>query len=276
MEFHGPPFLIDGHVHLHPCFDEERFFTSAAENFASAGLVLGFEDSPCGILMLTESCGENRFADLRRRAGSREEAELTLKATGEERSLLVASPSKRTMLLVAGRQLVTSERLEVLALGCAVELPDGDSLEATLDRVREAEAIPVIPWGFGKWHSSRRQILVEVLKEQSPSGLFLGDNGGRAALIRKSSIFRGAAAMGIRNLPGSDPLPFAREQSRAGSFGVVFDKPLDPFRPATDLLRLLAQTAAPLQVYGTGLGTPRFVRNQVAMQIRKRSRRKQG
>ncbi|MGB5477710.1 MAG: hypothetical protein WBO53_11910, partial [Thermoanaerobaculia bacterium] len=170
----------------------------------------------------------------------------------------------------------TSERLEVLALGCAVELPDGDSLEATLDRVREAEAIPVIPWGFGKWHSSRRQILVEVLKEQSPNGLFLGDNGGRAALMRKSSVFRSASAMGIRNLPGSDPLPFAREQVRAGSFGFVFDKPLDPSRPATDLLRLLAQTAAPLQAYGTGLGSPRFVRNQVAMQIRKRSRRKQG
>lgn len=276
MEFHRPPYLIDGHVHLHPCFDEERFFGSAADNFAAAGLVLGLEDPPRGILMLTESSGANRFEDLRRRAVNREAAGLALEATGEERSLLVALPSKGTMLVVAGRQLVTSENLEVLALGCPVELPDGEGLETTLDRVREADAIPVVPWGFGKWHSSRRRILAEVLQEQAPTGLFLGDNGGRAALLPKSTVFRSAAAKGIFNLPGSDPLPFPSEQVRAGSFGFVCEKALDPSRPATDLLRLLAQTEAPLQTYGSGLGASRFVRNQMAMQIRNRARGKRG
>ena len=276
MEFNGPPYLIDGHVHLHPCFDEEMFFRAAADNFAAAGLALGLGDPPAGILMLTESRGANRFADLRRRALNREEDGLALETTGEDQSLLVALPSKGTMLVVAGRQLVTLEKLEVLALGCPVELSDGYSLEETLDRVREAEAIPVIPWGFGKWHSSRRQILVEALQGKPSSGLFLGDNGGRAALMKQSSLFRSAAEMGIRNLPGSDPLPFAREQLRAGSFGFVLDKPLDPVRPATDLLRLLGQTEEPFQVYGSGLGASRFVRNQMAMQIRKHSRGRPG
>ncbi len=49
-----------------------------------------------------------------------------------------------------------------------------DHSRATLDLVREVGAIPVIPWGFGKWHSARRRILLEVLQQRSPGSILLG------------------------------------------------------------------------------------------------------
>lgn len=270
MVFNGPPYLVDGHVHLHPSFEVERFFTAAANNFATAGRALGFSSSPCGILMLTESSGSNRFVELQRSAADQQAAGFELRATPEDRSLLVAVPGRSPMMVVAGRQVVTAEDLEVLALGCKEELRDGGPLEATLGLVREAGAIPVIPWGFGKWQSNRRRILLEVLRRQSTGLVFLGDNGGRATLLPQSALFQRAAEMGIRNLPGSDPLPFAREQTRPGSYGFVFDEPLDSQEPATDLLQKLAQSEDQSQTFGTGLSAYTFVLNQVGMQIRKR------
>jgi hypothetical protein len=274
MEFKGPPYLVDGHVHLHPCFDEARFFAAAASNFAAEGHALGLSSPPCGILMLTESSGSNRFVDLGRSASNQQAASYQLGTTAEDQSLFVTVHGRSPMMIVAGRQVVTSEDLEVLALGCVEELPDGGPLETTLGLVRDAGAIPVVPWGFGKWHSSRRTALLEVLHRQPSGGVFLGDNGGRARWLPKPGVFQTGAEMGLRNLPGSDPLPFSREETRAGSYGFVFDRPLDPREPAADLLRHLAQSEEQYQTFGTGLGAHTFVLNQIGMQIRKRLRGK--
>jgi len=274
MELSGPPYLIDGHVHLHPSFDEERFFTAATDNFEVACRVLGLSPGPRGILMLTESSGTNRFAELRLRASNQEDSGLEIEATSEDQSLFVAVPGGSPVLVIAGRQVVAAEDLEVLALGCVEELPDGQPLAATLDHVREVRAIPVIPWGFGKWHSARRRILLEVLQQRSPGSFFLGDNGGRASLLPRSSIFRAAAEKGVWNLPGSDPLPFQREEQRVGSFGFVLNSPLDLRRPAEGILRRLSHSATPLQGYGSGIDAHSFFLNQVGMQIRKQRRGK--
>jgi hypothetical protein len=128
--FSPPPYLIDAHVHLHECFDEAGFFRAADENFRIAGSSLELDSAPAGVLMLTESSGTDRFSDLRRRARNREPSELLIEETGEDLSLLVATPAHRPLLVVAGRQVVTSENLEVLALGCTLEIPDGATLDS--------------------------------------------------------------------------------------------------------------------------------------------------
>ena len=274
MELNGPPYLVDGHVHLHSCFDEARFFGAASQNFAAAARAMRLSESTRGILMLTESAGTNRFSDLRERVGANGSASLEIEPTGEPISRLVSAQGGDPVLVVAGRQVVTAEDLEVLALGCAAEIPDGQKLTETVEQVRGAEAIPVIPWGFGKWHSRRLEVLLGLLRQQPAGSFFLGDNGGRAGLMPQSSLFQIAAESGVRDLPGSDPLPFSREERRAGSFGFVFEKPLSPDEPATDLLRRLRESDEPLQTYGSGLGAPAFLFNQIGMQIRKRLLRK--
>ncbi len=109
-------------------FDAERFFTAATDNFEVAGRVLGLSPDARGILMLTESSGTNRFAELRRRASNQEDTGLEIEATSEDQSLFVAAPGGNPVLVIAGRQVVAAEDLEVLALGCIASFRDGRSL----------------------------------------------------------------------------------------------------------------------------------------------------
>lgn len=52
---------------------------------------------------------------------------------------------------MAGRQIVTAEKLEVLALGTDLDIDDGRPIREVLSLVTENGGLPVIPWGAGKW-----------------------------------------------------------------------------------------------------------------------------
>jgi hypothetical protein len=98
---------------------------------------------------------------------------------------------------------------------------------------------------------------------------FLGDNSSRTAFLGRPAHFEDARRDGIAILPGTDPLPFAAEYDRVGSFGLVMHQPIDPARPAAEIKRLLTSTPLSMKPYGR-LETPlRFIQNQIAMQFYK-------
>ena len=97
----------------------------------------------------------------------------------------------------------------------------------------------------------------------------LGDNSGRPVFWPKPFHFSIAERRSIGVLPGSDPLPFARECERVGSFGAVARAPFDPDRPAARLKHLLREGLG-TRPYGQLESPLRFVRNQVEMQLKKR------
>ena len=98
----------------------------------------------------------------------------------------------------------------------------------------------------------------------------LGDNGGRLRHGRRPPLFERAERRGIRVLPGSDPLPFPHHQVRAGSYGVRLAATLDAARPGRDLYRALVDETVEWAPFGQREGLLPFLRNQVAMQFRKR------
>lgn len=272
MPIDAPAVLIDTHVHIHDCFPLAGFLDAAHGNFERATRALGNHEGFIGILMLTETAGVDCFRRLSVAAEGGAEApglgEWRLRRTGESGSV-VAELDGRCLYLVAGRQIVTAERLEVLALGFEGFIPDGEPIRQVLERVRAAGALAVVPWGFGKWWGARGRVVSGLLRDHEALGFYLGDNSGRATILGRPAHFEEADRLGIPILPGTDPLPFPAEYGRAGGFGLVARTPIDPARPAAEAKRVLTGRRSGTTPYGR-LETPlRFVRNQIAMQLYK-------
>ena len=272
--------ILDGHVHIHDCFDISRFFASAFSNFLRAARNAGCDLPHIPVLLLTEGRGQRVFQQIQEktkkgsnRIGDEQTGGYRVFATEEGESLRVQRMDGAYLFLVSGRQIVTAERLEVLALSTVSEIPDGLPLEATVAAVGEEGALPVIPWGFGKWIGRRGRILKRFMENARRSDFFLGDNGGRPAFLPEPAHFLFGKERGIRILPGSDPLPYPSETDRAGSFGFALRVSLDPGRPAHGIRMALSDHATRPEPYGR-LETPfRFLRNQIAMQMMKFGKR---
>lgn len=267
-----PAFILaDAHVHIHPCFDLAAFLDTAVANFARGARQVGVPGPYAGCLLLTESAGAHRFRRLRE--GEEAGGGWTPEPTEEDCSLIVRNIARNgggeRLFLIAGRQIVTREGIEVLALGRDADIPDRLVLGDTLDRVRATGALPVLPWGFGKWWLRRGTLVAEAFRQRGAGELFLGDNAGRLDLAGAPGLFRQARAEGVPVLPGSDPLPLPEHAGRAGSYGFVLSGPLDQARPAACVLRAVRRLKGQPRIYGSRAALPGFLRDQAAMQWRR-------
>lgn len=261
------PFLIDGHVHYYPSFDRDGFFDSALANFRRAAGARGSTSEYAGWLLFAESAGMNYFRRFRDAAGRVAGDVWTFHQTGEAESLVAQRDAGARLLLIAGRQIITAEGLEVLALCCDAEVGDGQPLASVIGAASRLDAIVVLPWAFGKWWSGRGVLIDRLVRSIHPTRIFLGDNGGRTQLIPRPGPFRVAESRGIGILPGSDPFPLRRDQKRIGGYGFAIDGTIERSRPAAALKRLLRNgTGRPLP-YGDRIGVLGFCRNQLLIRI---------
>jgi hypothetical protein len=137
--------LVDAHVHIHDCYNLGNFFDSANANFKSAARRLGHENDYTGILLLAEASNDNWFRRLADSIGGRDlpaEKEIgnwTFHRTNEKCSLLAQSGDSQNLYLIAGRQIVSAERLEILALLIDEFFKDGDPVLALMETVDRTE-----------------------------------------------------------------------------------------------------------------------------------------
>jgi hypothetical protein len=263
--------LVDAHVHVHRCFDERVFFDSALTNLRAAnGERAGGLDS-IGCLLFTEAAGADIFSGLSARASDRGGL-WQFRPTDEDCSLIACRDGEMSLVVVAGRQIVSAEQIEVLALGTTATLPDGGTLAQTLAAVRAAGALPALPWGFGKWLGRRGRLIAQQIASARPGELFLGDNGGRPALSPRPRLFALAEARGVAVLPGSDPLPIAQEVSKVARYGFVLQATFDAAAPFAGIRGALAGLAGSPEPFGRLERWPAFVHRQIAMQFEKRRR----
>jgi hypothetical protein len=260
----------DGHVHLYPAFDQLALFAQAIARSERLGAPLA--------LLLAECVDEGGFRGLQRALDTGPRGRLhalRLRATKEACSVAIgAEPGTAgSVLVVAGRQLVSREGLEVLAL-C---LDPDDPLYALGDRELAAEALvrraldagtaAVLPWGVGKWLGARGRLVKALVGERALAAdplFFVGDIAHRAWPWPTPAAFRGAA----RVLAGTDPLPLAGLEPRVASYGFRIEGELDPWRPAASLLELL-RARAPLATAGRRATLPAMLREQLAMRFRR-------
>jgi hypothetical protein len=261
------PLLVDAHAHLHRVFDLSQWLSSAASNVA-AGAVTAGAPGAVGVMLLADPSGESAFMRLRSAADA-PPGRWSISLTAESESLLVSESGHPRLVVIAGRQIVTAEGVEVLALLSAEQHDDGRPLRETIAGVSHDGAIPVLPWGFGKW-TMRRGALVEATISSSTVRMFLGDNGGRLGLGSNPHLFREGAERRMPILPGSDPLPFGDQVSRVASYGFVASTDLDAHRPAYSLRTWLRGLETSPPAYGSLESLGRFLWNQSRMQWRKR------
>jgi len=134
--------LIDGHVHFQRCFGLGQFIESADRNFAAARKQLALPESAPGCLFLTETAHENSFARLRE--GLEKDPSLGWRVEPAEEAasywLTREAAASSRILVVAGRQVASSEGLEVLGIGLQDHIPENRPAAETLREVAAPRA----------------------------------------------------------------------------------------------------------------------------------------
>ena len=261
---------MDGHVHLHECFEVQDVLDAAAANLATAAKRLGLPGALTGCVLLAESRGVDQFGRLAE--GKASSGAWRVSPTQEPVSLVAHRPGALPMVLIAGRQIVSRERLEVLAIGTRTTFADGRSLDEALAGVMAADAVAVVPWGVGKWQGSRGRLIADLLERDRDRPLFVGDNGGRLGLAPRPKLFTRAQRRGVPVLAGSDPLPSPDQFAKVGGYGFVAEVDLDAQAPFAVLRGYLEGLQTSPRTFGRLESLPGFVRSQLMMQGHQRNR----
>lgn len=254
---------VDGHVHFHHSHSIELALDSAARNFARRPGCDSDPDEPLGMLWLVETAQKGAAERLRKTELDRWELIERDATTWELRC-----ESGRRLVLVRGRQIATSERLEVLLVGTSEPVPDGRSLTETIEPWLEREVLVMLPWSFGKWTGARGRAVARAYEMYGPKGLRLADTGLRPTWLPVPDLLRRTAGDGHPVYVGSDPLPFGGQATVVGSVGFELEEvPGDAIWQ--DMYPLLRDLKGMPSRFGSAKSTASFLSLQARMQLRK-------
>jgi hypothetical protein len=267
--------LIDSHVHIYDCFDIDKFLTGAWNNFSAAIRLHGFEQSPDRVLMLAETSRDHWFRRIVESTQSESVPTAPIAESwrfkavdGDDCAVIASGSHGETLVLIAGRQIVTAEGIEVLALGTTETIPDGTPLNDVEELLTAYDALLVLPWGVGKWLGRRGQLVMRFIKSsRRRANTFVGDICGRPSFWPRSQKFSSADTFGVRILPGTDPLPLKSETTRVGECGVFVFATVDMSAPTRELKKILRDREARISPYIRRERLLRFVRNQVSIRL---------
>jgi hypothetical protein len=279
-------FVVDGHAHIYPAFDLCRWLEVGVAAAHHHGCPL--------VLFLTESTGCHYFAALRDRAldtpGARPSASLPgisddllrgfrVTLTTEDCSLAVSetTASEPLLFIVAGRQYVSRDELEVLALGLSpasqlTHLEEGsEPAQMLIERLLEEDIVVVLPWGFGKWTGRRRREVTRLAGSpilRSHPLFFVGDIAARCWPWRSPASF----VTGARVIAGSDILPLPGAESGLACYGFRLSGALDTARPLATVRASLKRND-PVEIVGKRQGLVVALWQQIRYRLRDKAPR---
>ncbi len=268
--------IVDSHVHIYDCFDLDVLLNGALKNFKQVAGEHQTTQPLTYILLLTEGEKEGWWTSVLERTESTGSRQCVLSKQwsclySEQTKSLTAfrkDAPQEQLNIVGGRQIITREKIEVLALFCNKNINQGIDLAETVKSVEKSGGIPVLPWGVGKWIGKRGKIIKQYIADYSGNNLFLGDNGGRPQFWSAPHLFDDAIKKGIHVLPGTDPLPIPSEANRIGSFGFYLNNvPPDNEAPVSFLKNILLSQKGPYGSFGQLQKNHLFFLNQLRLRI---------
>lgn len=249
--------IADTHVHIYPCHQPGVALTALIRHLdvQAAGVVK--------VAFLAERHDCNCFAALQKGGTGSLPAGMTIEPSPEPGCLVVRQAGVPVLYLYAGRQIVSSERLEVLALATESRFAEGLTAEAAIQQVRMDGGIPVLAWSPGKWMFARGKMVQGLLERFSPGELLVGDTSLRPVWWGMPRLLADAQERGFTLVAGSDPLPVAGEEQVCGTYGTLLDVSFDPARPVQSLREALCRPAVKTRLVGRRAGAIEAVVRQI-------------
>lgn len=227
--------IADTHLHLYPCFGLDRAFSVFLDRFQ------GEEAHVERVACLAERY--DCFYYDRLRAGEDLLSNFIVEDADENSLVLRRKNDNRALTLLPGRQIITLERIEVLAL-CTTATFTADMRAADLIRdIRQQNGIPVLPWSPGKWFGGRGWVIDGLLQSFTPGDFLVGDVSLRPVGWPVPLLMRKARRLEYRIICGSDPLPFSEEENSFGMYASRIETVDNDITPAMMLSSLLANKA---------------------------------
>jgi hypothetical protein len=250
--------IADTHVHLYPCYDFPAALATLADNLAAHG-----DGVRAAFLAERRDC--RAFAAIREGSLALAPGPRELRPLRDDGAVALTSGDAPPVYLFAGRQIVTAERIEVLALTVDLALRDGLPAADVVAAVLEAGGVPVLGWSPGKWSFARGALVRALLRRRSPGEILVGDTALRPASAPEPRAMREARRLGIGVVAGSDPLPFPGEERYLGTYVTVLEGAFDAEHPVGSARRLLRAVPAAADSSGTrvswGTAARRWWRN---------------
>ena len=202
----GVVWILDTHLHIHPMHDTALLLKNLGHRLKEMkrgreGVLIG------GVL--AEMPGGSAW-DIVKNGDFSGAQELQIEVVDE--TALRYTVDSEEIYLFSGAQIVTSERIEVLAILAERPIQSGLSLRETIAAIEQARGIVVLPWSPGKWLGRRGTLVRGYLRERPNS--WVGDIPMRWWGNWRTLRLRSFGP--LRVLSGSDPLPIPGDEKVVG------------------------------------------------------------
>ncbi len=223
--------IVDTHVHVYPQYEAGNVLRLCAERLHA----LAPDAVPVACLTERHDC--HFFAELRDKGLAESSYVLGREVLEGGRSIIVRfGQGVPPLFVIPGRQIVTKDRLEVHCVGNDAAIGDGYAVDETIGRIRELDALTVLPWGVGKWLFKRLNVVNRLLKKYTPEDFLLGDSAMRPSFWPEPLPMLTGRSQGYRVLGGSDPLPHEVSGRWVGCYATKVDFPFDRDHPSRSCL----------------------------------------
>ncbi len=225
--------IADTHIHLYPCYDLITAFNNLRLNLQQLA------PNAVRAAFFTERSDCDYFAGIRDGSVKVVSNDFRNEPLDEKEGLVLIDKDGSLLYLFAGRQIVSAERVEILALTTDMTIDDGMPAQDVINAVIGSGGVPVLSWAPGKWMFKRKKVISELIHSFSPDKLLIGDTSLRPTLWMEPLLMRKAVKKGFSVIAGSDPLPFIGEENYLGKYGSIINGPFDKNKPIASIRNLL-------------------------------------
>jgi hypothetical protein len=258
--------LLDAHVHLYPNFNLATAFDSAILHFAAWRKQTDAQK----LLLLTERSDCDFFNLLKNEKAVQS---YSVKCMDEAEAIELVAPNQQKLFVIAGRQVVTRESLEICALATLIAIKDRQySAAEVIQQVLQAGGVAALNWAPGKWLFKRGKIVVELLQMFTPLELLIGDTSMRPTFWSTPGLMQRAIQDDFKIIAGSDPLPFSGEEKNIGRYGCTLHAEWQEKKPAASIRAALRNSETIIERVGHRSASLDFVGRQIRIMREKKNR----
>ncbi len=236
--------VADTHIHLYPTYNLELALGSLIQNLRN------ILPGATNLAFFVERHDCHFFSQLRESKGGKTFTDFELNTDHHEDVITISKDDKNYLYLFPGRQIKTSEGIELLSLTTDQLIEDDLPADTVIQQILDAGGVPVISWAPGKWFFQRGKVIKRLIEQMHPNKVLIGDTSLRPTIWMKPYLMRKAEKIGYKIVAGSDPLPFSGEEVQLGTFGSQIDGEFNEQEPVNSVRSLLTDPEIRIESIG--------------------------